>query len=72
MRQRIHDKISLPLFFGMVDATTISIVFGTSGLSRVLRNPSNNNKFICPSMMKVPGTCHVGSLSHCQWINNQR
>jgi hypothetical protein len=24
---------------------------------------------ITTNMMKVPGTCHVGLLSHCQWIN---
>jgi hypothetical protein len=32
----------------------MSIIFGTFGLSLVLCNPSNNNKFFHPSMMKPP------------------
>jgi hypothetical protein len=50
----------------------MSVVFGTFGLSLVLCNPSNNNKFSCLSMMEAPCTCHVGWLSHSQWINDQR
>jgi hypothetical protein len=55
-----------------MDATTMSVIFGMVGLFLVLCNPSNNNTLFCPSMMKAPCACHVGLLSHCQWINGQR